>query len=160
MRAAVISISSSKSRGEGRDLGGPALAAFARGLGAEVAAQELIPDDLDLIGERLRHWCDSDPCELVLTTGGTGFSPSDLTPEATRAVIEREAPGISEAMRLGSREFARHWMLSRAVCGIRGHSLIVNFPGNPKSIDEAGSAIAASIPHAVNLLSGRPVQHD
>jgi molybdenum cofactor synthesis domain-containing protein len=91
----------------------------------------------------------------VLTTGGTGFSPNDLTPEATRAVIEREAPGIPEAMRAASRLHTRHWMLSRGVAGIRGSTLIINFPGSPGSIGEAGEAIATALPHALELLAGR-----
>lgn len=160
IRAAVVSISTSRSQGAGPDTGGDALESFARGLGAEIAGRDLIPDDQALIEARLRHWCDTEPCELVLSTGGTGFSPNDLTPEATRAVIEREAPGIAEAMRLASREHTRHWVLSRAVAGIRGTSLIVNFPGSPKSIDEAGAAIAPALPHAVELLSGHRSAHD
>jgi molybdopterin adenylyltransferase len=160
MRAAIISISTSKSRGEGEDTGGDALESFARQLGAEIAGRDLITDDRELIEQRLRHWCDDDPCELVLSTGGTGFAPTDVTPEATRAVIEREAPGIADAMRAASREHTRHWMLSRAVAGIRGASLIVNFPGNPKSVGEAGAAIADALPHAVELISGRRSRHD
>jgi molybdopterin adenylyltransferase len=159
MRAAVISISTSKSRGEGVDTGGDALEAFLVGLGAEITGRDLITDDPDLIRERLLHWTEAEPVELVLTTGGTGFAPSDYTPEATRAVIEREAPGIAEAMRAASAEFTRHWMLSRGVAGIRGSSLIVNFPGSPKSIAEAGAAIAESLPHAVELIRGERSAH-
>lgn len=123
----MITISTSKAAGEGEDESGPALAEFARGLGAEIAATEVIPDDRAGIEERLRHWSDAEGCDLVLTTGGTGFAPTDVTPEATLAVIEREAPGIAEAMRAASREHTRHWMLSRAVAGIGGATLIVNF---------------------------------
>jgi molybdopterin adenylyltransferase len=159
MRAAIVSVSSSRSQGAGPDTGGDALEQYARGLGAEIGGRDLIPDDQQLISQRLRHWCDIASCELVLTTGGTGFSPNDLTPEATRAVIEREAPGIAEAMRAASREHTRNWMLSRAVAGTRGGSVIVNFPGNPKSIEEAGAAIAAALPHAVALLTGQHSAH-
>ncbi len=159
VRAAIISISTSRSRGEGEDTGGDALELFARGLGAQIAGRDLITDDRELIEQRLRHWCDDDPCQLVLSTGGTGFAPTDVTPEATRAVIEREAPGIAEAMRGASRDHTRHWMLSRAVAGIRGNSLIINFPGNPRSIGEAGAAIADALPHAVNLISGTRSEH-
>jgi molybdopterin adenylyltransferase len=137
------------------DDSGERLAEFARGLGAEIAGRDLIPDDLGAIEERLRHWADVESCELVLTTGGTGFAPSDLTPEATLAVIERQAPGIAEAMRAASRAYTPHWMLSRAVAGIRGTSLIVNFPGSPASIAQAGEAIAPALPHAVQLLAGK-----
>ena len=159
LRAAIITVSTSKADGEGEDESGAALAEFATGLGAEIAGRESIPDDRARIEERLRHWADEADCELVLTTGGTGFSPTDVTPEATRAVIEREAPGIPEAMRAASRDHTRHWMLSRAVAGIRGRTLIVNFPGSPKSISEAGESIAAALPHALELIAGRESQH-
>jgi molybdopterin adenylyltransferase len=159
MRAAIITISTSRSAGEGEDAGGSRLAELAERLGAEVAGRDLIPDDRELIEGRLRHWADVERCELVLSTGGTGFAPTDVTPEATRAVIEREAPGIGEAMRVASREHTRHWMLSRAVAGIRGSSLIVNFPGSPESIDQAGEAIAEALPHAVELIAGRRSPH-
>jgi len=151
--AAVLTISSSRARGDGEDLGGPALAAFAERLGVTVVGTEVIPDERELIEGRLRWWCDEGGCELVLTTGGTGFAPDDVTPEATRAVIEREAPGIGEAMRAASREHTDKWMLSRGVAGIRGRTLIVNFPGNPPSIVQAGAAIAAALPHALALLA-------
>jgi molybdopterin adenylyltransferase len=155
MRVAVISISTSRSRGDGPDLGGDALERFARErLDGTIAGRDLIGDDRALIAERLCHWSDVAEVELILTTGGTGFSPTDVTPEATRAVIEREAPGIPEAMRAASRPYTEHWMLSRAVAGIRRRSLIVNFPGSPKSIAEAGGAIAAALPHAVALITG------
>jgi molybdopterin adenylyltransferase len=160
MRAALITVSTSRAEGGGGDESGERLAAFAAGLGAEVAGREVIADDRDLIAERIRHFADEAGCDLILTSGGTGFSPTDVTPEATRQVIEREAPGIAEAMRLASRERARHWMLSRAVAGIRGSTLIVNFPGSPKSIAEAGEAIAESLPHAVALLRGGRASHD
>lgn len=159
MRAAIITISTSKSRGEGTDESGSSLAELAQRVGAEIAGRELIPDDRGLIEQRLRYWADVERCELVLSTGGTGFAPTDLTPEATRAVIEREAPGIAHAMRDASSEHTHHWMLSRAVAGIRGSSLIINFPGNPASIAQAGAAIERSLPHAVELLAGRRSSH-
>jgi molybdopterin adenylyltransferase len=161
MRAAVITISSSRSDGTTSDEGGPALADFARGLGAEVAATEIVPDEQGKIEWALRHYADSERCDLILTTGGTGFAPDDVTPEATRAVIEREAPGIAEALRAASREHTRNWMLSRGVAGIRGRTLIINFPGSPKSIGQAGEAIGEAIPHAVSLLGdGADHRHD
>lgn len=160
VRAAIVTVSSSKSRGEGEDESGRRLAAFVEGLGAEVAGRDLIPDDKGLIEERLRHWADAGACELVITTGGTGFAPSDVTPEATRAVLEREAPGLTEAMRLASREHTVHWMLSRAVAGIRGSTLIVNFPGSPASVSQAGEAIADALPHALELIAGLAAPHE
>jgi molybdopterin adenylyltransferase len=159
VRAAIVTVSSSRAGGDGEDESGAQLAAFAERLGAEVAGRELIPDDRGRIEERLRHWADEEGCELVLTTGGTGFAPADVTPDATRAVLEREAPGLAEAMRAASREHTTHWMLSRAAAGIRGATLIVNFPGSPASIEQAGAAIAAALPHAVELLRERPTSH-
>jgi molybdopterin adenylyltransferase len=160
VRAAVVTVSTSKSGGgEEADESGVGLGARAADLGAEIAGRDVIPDDRTLIAERLRHWCDDEGCELVLTTGGTGVAPSDVTPEATRDVIEREAPGIAEAMRAASRKHTRHWMLSRGVAGIRGRTLIVNFPGSPRSIGQAGAAIAEALPHALDLLAGRHGGH-
>ena len=159
MKAAILTISTSRAAGQGSDEGGPALAEFARELGCEIAVSEIVPDDVDAIEPALRHFADTEHCDLILTTGGTGLSPSDVTPEATRAVIEREAPGIAEAMRAASREHTRYWMLSRGVAGIRGRSLIINFPGSPKSIAEAGAAIADALPHALALVSGELPGH-
>jgi molybdopterin adenylyltransferase len=161
MRAAIITISTSRSEGREDDTGGPALAHFAREIGAEVAGSEIVPDEQSKIEWVLRHWADTERCALVLTTGGTGFAPDDVTPEATRAVIDREAPGIAEALRAASREYTKNWMLSRGIAGIRGRTLIINFPGSPKSIGEAGQAIGEAIPHAVALLSDHAAgRHD
>jgi molybdenum cofactor synthesis domain-containing protein len=153
MRAALLTISTSRANGDGSDESGRRLLAFAEALGAEVGGTEILPDHRRLIESRLRHWADEAGCDLVLTSGGTGFSPSDVTPEATRGAIEREAPGIAEAMRLASRPHTEHWLLSRGVAGIRGRTLIVNFPGSPASIEQAGAAIAAALPHALELIA-------
>jgi molybdopterin adenylyltransferase len=154
MRAAVITVSTSKAAGDGEDESGPELATFARSLGAVLVGTELVTDDREAIAAAIRRWADDEGCELVMTTGGTGLAPTDVTPEATRESIEREAPGIIEAMRLASREHTRHWMLSRGVAGVRGRTLIVNFPGSPASIRQAGAAIAGSLPHALELIAG------
>jgi molybdopterin adenylyltransferase len=159
VRAAIITVSSSRAVGGGRDESGDELAGFVRELGADLAGREVIPDDRVAIEDRLRHWADAERCQLILTTGGTGFAPSDVTPEATAAVIERDAPGIPHAMRDASREHTRHWMLSRALAGLRGATLIVNFPGSPASIRQAGDAIADAIPHALELIAGDPSAH-
>jgi len=159
LRAAIITVSTSKSQGQGDDESGAQLAAFARDLGAEIVGSDLVTDDRDPIAARLTHWADAESCDLILTTGGTGFAPTDVTPEATRTVIDREAPGLAEAMRTASREHTQYWMLSRAIAGIRGRTLIVNFPGNPRSIEQAGASIAEAIPHALDLLSDRPTPH-
>jgi molybdopterin adenylyltransferase len=160
MLAALLTVSTSRARGDGEDESGARLAEFAAGLGLEIAAREIVADDQWRIVARLRHFCDELGVALVLTSGGTGLSPDDVTPEATRAVIEREAPGIAEAMRAASRPHTPHWMLSRAVAGTRGATLIVNFPGSPKAIVECGEALAPALPHALALLAGeRPAHH-
>ncbi len=159
MRAAIITISTSKAAGLGEDESGARLAELAERIGLQIAARELLPDERPAIEARLRHWAASEDCALVLTTGGTGLSPSDVTPEATLAVIERQAPGIAEAMRAASRPHAPHWMLSRGVAGVSGSTLIINFPGSPRSIEQAGEAIAGSLGHALELIAGGNPAH-
>ena len=159
MRAAIITISTSKAAGIGEDESGVRLAELAERMGAEIAGREVIGDDRATIEARLRHWVEVERCPLVLTTGGTGLAPSDVTPEATRAVIDREAPGIAEAMRAASRLHTRNWMLSRGIAGTSGASLIVNFPGSPRSIEQAGEALIDALPHALELLAGRHPAH-
>jgi molybdopterin adenylyltransferase len=153
MRAAVITISTSASRRQSEDVSGPALAARAEAAGCELMAMEVVPDDLALIEDRLHHFCDAG-CDFIFTTGGTGFTPDDVTPEATRAVIEREAPGIAEAMRAVSLGKTPMAVLSRAVAGIRGRTLIVNFPGSPKAVDECFGVLEPVLPHAARTLRG------
>jgi molybdenum cofactor synthesis domain-containing protein len=158
-RAAIITISTSKAAGVGRDESGPRLAALAQRLGVEVIGRDLIGDERAQIEARLRHWADVEGCELILTSGGTGLAPTDVTPEATRAVLEREAPGIPQAIREASRPHTAHWMLSRGLAGTRGASLIVNFPGSPASIDQTGAAIADALAHALVLIAGSSSAH-
>jgi molybdopterin adenylyltransferase len=159
VRAAILTVSTSRAAGAGADEGGDALERFARELGAEIAAREIVSDVREQIEARLRHFADTLGCELVLTTGGTGVAPRDVTPEATAAVVERPVPGIAEAMREASKQHTRHWLLSRGVAGIRGHTLIVNFPGSPRSIEQSGAAIADALPHALALIAGTPTDH-
>lgn len=158
-RAAIITVSTSKAAGDGEDESGPRLAALAEALGAEIAGRDLIPDDRAAIEQRLRHWADEERCALVLTSGGTGLAPSDVTPEATLAVIDQEVPGLAEAMRAASRPHTAHWMLSRGVAGVRGTSLIINFPGSPRSIEQTGAAILDALPHALALIAGDTPAH-
>jgi molybdenum cofactor synthesis domain-containing protein len=160
MRAAVITVSTSRASGRADDESGDRLAEFAVLVGADVVERDLVGDLREEVEARLRHWADVQRCELILTTGGTGLAPTDVTPEATRAVIERETPGIPHAMREASRQHTPNWMLSRAVAGVRGQSLIINFPGSPRSVAQAGDALIGALPHALALLSGvAPADH-
>lgn len=158
-RAAVITVSSSRAREGGADESGDALVRMVDSVGATLAGRELLADDQGAIEASLARWADVVGCDLILTTGGTGFSSTDVTPEATAAVIDRAAPGIAEAMRQASALHTEHWMLSRAIAGIRGTTLIVNFPGNPKAVAETFGAIAPALPHAIALLRGQSTPH-
>jgi len=159
--AAVITISDSASRGEREDRSGPALVTELEKLGARVAATEIISDDRELISSKLRMYSDRDDINLILTTGGTGFAPRDNTPEATREVIEKEAPGLAELMRLKSLDQTPLAPLSRSVCGIRRRTLIINLPGSTRGAVENFTAIRSTLPHGIDLLSGstRENQH-
>ena len=124
--------------------------------GWEVTASDIVPDEQGVIAGRLIQWCDDLKLSLILTTGGTGFAPRDVTPEATREVIDREAPGMAEAMRAASLRITPHAMLSRAVCGIRGRTLIINLPGSPKAVKENLDVVFPVLPHALELLGESP----
>ena len=158
-RTALLTISTSRAGRPELDESGPRLAALAERLGAEIAGRELIADDRRTIEERIRHWADVEGCTLVLTSGGTGVAPSDVTPDATAAVIEREVTGIAEAMREASRPHTAHWMLSRSIAGVRGSTLIINLPGSPRSIEQVGTALLDAIPHALELIAGGRPAH-
>ncbi|MCW2997131.1 MAG: molybdenum cofactor synthesis domain protein [Solirubrobacterales bacterium] len=151
MRTAVLTISTSLAAGDGEDLSGPRLATLAQGAGCEIVHREVLPDDRAAIARRLRELVAAGHA-VVLTTGGTGFTPDDHTPEATLDVIEREAPGIAEALRTEGLKHKPHAMLTRGVAGLAGGTLIVNFPGNPKALDETFGVLAAVLPHAVKTL--------
>jgi molybdenum cofactor synthesis domain-containing protein len=156
LKIGILTVSDRSSRGEREDASGPALREAVLEQGWEVVEQGIVPDDLAILKETLSLWADSERCDLILTTGGTGFSPRDVTPEATRAIIHREAPGLAEAMRAASLEITLHAMLSRAVAGIRGSTLIVNLPGSPKAALENLAVVMPVLPHAVQLLQQDP----
>ena len=150
MIAAVLTISSSLSRGEGEDASGPALVERCRSAGLETV-HELLPDDREAIADRLRRLADDD-VRFVFTVGGTGLTQDDVTPEATRDAIEREAPGYAEAMRVDSRGFTPLGILTRGISGVRGRTLIVNFPGNPKAVDQLWPVVEPTLEHAAATL--------
>jgi molybdopterin adenylyltransferase len=152
IRAVVLTISDSGSRGERQDLSGPEVAAELRSLKAEIVATEILPDDRKLISARLCHYADTQEVDLIVTTGGTGLAMRDVTPEATKDVIDREAPGLAELMRAESIKITPLAALSRAVCGTRKRTLIINLPGSVRGARENLSAIARALPHAVSLL--------
>jgi molybdopterin adenylyltransferase len=156
IRFGILTLSDRSARGERGDASGPALADLIRTQNWSVAKQAILPDDESAIRATLIEWADSSEVDIILTTGGTGFAPRDITPEATRAVIERDAPGLAETMRIESLKKTPHAMLSRAVSGIRGHVLIVNLPGSPKGALENLQTILPVLPHAVQLLTDDP----
>ena len=152
LRFGILPVSDRSSRGERADLSGPALADFVAARGWTASLLDVVPDDRPRIAATLEFWCESGDLDVILTTGGTGFAPRDVTPEATRSVIEREAPGLVEAIRAESLKLTKHAMLSRAVAGIRGRTLILNLPGSPKGARESLQAVADVLEHAVQLL--------
>jgi gephyrin len=158
IRVGVLTVSDRSARGERADLGGPAVAQAVAEQWPEATAVEraIVPDERDQIAATLRRWTDETRLDLILTTGGTGFAPRDVTPEATRDIIEREAPGLAEVMRADSLRITPHAMLSRAVAGIRGRTLIVNLPGSPKGAVENLATILPALPHAIELLREEP----
>ena len=156
LRFGILTVSDRSSRGERPDASGPALEDLVVARGWVVIRKAILPDDLMTLRDALASWADSGEMDILLTTGGTGFSPRDVTPEATRAVIERSAPGLSEAMRTASLQVTPHAMLSRAASGIRGSTLIVNLPGSPKGAVENLKVILPVLPHAVQLLQEDP----
>ena len=156
MRIGILTVSDRSAQGERPDLSGPAIEELISERGWSVNRVEIIPDELPLLIDTLATWADSGEFDIILTTGGTGFSPRDITPEATIKVVHREAPGLAEAMRAASLNLTPHAMMSRARAGIRGRTLIVNLPGSPRGAVENLNVVLPVFEHAVALLSDDP----
>jgi molybdopterin adenylyltransferase len=156
LRIAILVLSDRSAHGERADLSGPAIAQICQKQGWQVRKQAILPDEIEEIQKCLIEWADSGDIDIIFTSGGTGFAPRDITPEATQAVIERSVPGLPEVMRAASLKTTPHGMLSRAAAGIRKRCLIVNLPGSPKAVVENIEAILQVLPHAVQLLNEDP----
>ena len=160
MRATILVLSDAVSRGQRVDLSGPAVRELLEARGWHVAAVEVLPDDLNSIRQKLEALTDADDCDAVITSGGTGVGPRDVTPEATRAVMEKEIPGLAELMRAEGMKKTRRAALSRGVVGVRRGKLIVNLPGSPRGARESLESILDLLPHVVDLVQGRTAHHD
>jgi molybdopterin adenylyltransferase len=152
--AGILTVSDKGSKGERQDKSGEAIRRILSGIGVRVAEYDIVPDEQKLISERLVKWADKGDLDVVITTGGTGLAPRDVTPEATLAVVDRIVPGFAEAMRAESLKKTPHAMLSRAVVGTRGKCLIINLPGSPKAVRECLRVILPALPHAIETLTG------
>ena len=153
-RVAIITSSDTGYRGEREDLSGPAIRVIGEKNGDEVVSEDILPDDRKMLSERMAEIADSGAAELILTTGGTGFSPRDITPEATEDIIDRRVPGIPEAMRAYSMTITKRAMLSRSTAGIRKKTLIINLPGSPKAVKESLEYIIDALGHGIEIMTG------
>ena len=156
MRAAILTLSDRCSTGEREDGSGPALRGWLEQRGVTVSCSEVVPDEAQLISDKLAQWADSGDFDLILTTGGTGVSPRDVTPEATERIVDRLLPGFGEVMRMESLKKTANAIISRAVAGIRKNTLIINLPGSPKGATENISFVWPAVPHAVAKIQGDP----
>jgi molybdenum cofactor synthesis domain-containing protein len=159
VRIAILTVSDAGARGERADLSGDAIAAWAKLHGHEVTVRALVADRTELIAPVIAQWCDDDLADLVITTGGTGLSPRDVTPEATRAVLEREAPGIAERLRASVMDRFPRAALSRGLAGVRARSLVVNLPGSPSGVTDGLAALDAIVDHAAAIVRGTATEH-
>ena len=156
IRVAILTISDRSYRGERPDSSGPALMDYSLSQNWEVITSRIVPDEKEQITSVMQEWISGNSIDIILTTGGTGFAPRDITPEATLEVIEKLAPGLAEAMRLSSLQKTPHAMLTRGVCGIAGRTLIINLPGSPRAAVENLQAVASVLQHAIELLQESP----
>lgn len=156
LRIGILTVSDRSARGERADASGPALVGVISVQGWQIVQTGIVPDDREILEKTLAAWCDTHEMDILLTTGGTGFNQRDVTPEATQAIMERQAPGLAEAMRASSLQVTPHAMLSRAAAGIRGRTLIVNLPGSPRAALENLAVILPVLPHAAELLREDP----
>jgi molybdenum cofactor synthesis domain-containing protein len=154
IKAVVITVSDRGARGQREDASGPAIARMLEAEGMDIIGRRIIPDEKEIIRQMLLEWCNGGDADLILTTGGTGVSPRDVTPDATREVIDREIPGMAEAMRHQSVTVTPHAMISRALVGIRGRTLIINLPGSPKGATENLSVLIPALTHAIEKIKG------
>ena len=159
IRVGVLTVSDKSYRGERRDTSGPAIAEMMATIGGRVERYEVVPDEVEAIAGRLRAWADEEGLDVVLTTGGTGLTPRDVTPEATLPVLDRQVPGVAEAMRQGGMQNTPLAMLSRAVAGVRCRTLIINLPGSERAVRENLAFILPALAHAVESLQGRTGDH-
>jgi len=159
MRVGIVTVSDGAFRGERVDQSGPAIAQALVAIGGDIVDQRIVPDEADMIERAIIHMVDRLDVDVLLTTGGTGLAPRDITPEATRRVVEREVPGIAEAIRAASLAHTPRAMLSRGIAGVRASTLIINLPGSTKGVQESLAVVIDQLPHAIALLRDRPVDH-